>query len=323
MSLYKRDGSDVYWADISLPGRRRLRESTGQTHRKAADRRHDELKAALWNEPVELAGNTWGKAVNRWLDVEPRSQSEMLSLRKFSTFFKDRQLSAITPEAIHEALSFCRTAGTYTRYRTMISAILKLSGVRLKLMVRKDKKKKSRTWLTYEQWDKLYAELPKHLKPMASFAVETGLRQANVLGLQWSRVDLARQLVWIEAEDMKSDEALSIPLSTAAIEVLNGQLGQHEAFVFTYRNKPITEIKTGFIAACIRAGLGERINGQYEGFTWHGLRHTWATWHMKNETPIEVLQKLGGWNDLRMVMLYAHHSPGHLAQFADNQRKRP
>jgi integrase len=322
MPLYKRSGSDVYWADISLPGRRRLRESTGQTDRQTAQRKHDELTAALWNEPAELAGNTFGKAVNRWLDVEPRSQSEMLSLRKFGAVFADRPLAKVTPEAIHEALGFCKTAGTYTRYGTMLSAILRLSGLNIKLLSRKDKKKKTRTWLTYEQWDKLYAELPAHLKPMAKFAVETGLRQANVLGLQWSRVDLAGKLVWIEANDMKADEALSIPLSSEAVAALQSQVGQDKVFVFTFRGKPIKDIKTAFMAACIRAGVGKRVGKNYEGFTWHGLRHTWATWHMKNETPIEVLQELGGWHDLRMVMNYAHHSPGHLARFADNQRKK-
>ena len=51
----------------------------------------------------------------------------------------------------------------------------------------------------------------------------------------------------------------------------------------------------------------------------HGLRHTWATWHVQNGTPLDVLQKLGGWSDLRMVMNYAHHSPRYLAKFANNE----
>lgn len=90
-----------------------------------------------------------------------------------------------------------------------------------------------------------------------------------------------------------------------------------------YLGRAISEIKTAFIAACIRAGLGEYVTGEdgkphYQGFTWHGLRHTWATWHIQNGTPTEVLQKLGAWADHRMVMNYAHHSAGYLAKFADN-----
>ena len=146
---------------------------------------------------------------------------------------------------------------------------------------------------------------------MAEFAIEmTGLRQANVLGLTWSRVSLERKVIWVQAADMKANEALAVPLSEGALRVLKAVQGQHDEFCFTFRGKPIAEIKTAFQAACIRAGI--------LGFTWHGFRHTWATWHIQNGTPLEVLQKLGGWSDPRMCQLYAHHSPGHLAGYADN-----
>lgn len=52
-------------------------------------------------------------------------------------------------------------------------------------------------------------------------------------------------------------------------------------------------------------------------------RAGWATWHVQNGTPLEVLQKLGGWSDLRMVMNYAHHSPGYLASFVNNTMEKP
>lgn len=324
MSLYKQPGSEVWYANISVPGYPRLRQSTGCHDREAALRVEAELRAAIYKIDPALKGKTWGNAVIKWTDAETRSDSELLSLRKFGANFPDRLLTAVTPEAIDAALSFCKTAGTYTRYRTMVNAILHLSGISLKLISKRDKKKKTREWITPVQWTKLLAELPMHMKPMATFAIETGLRQANVLGLIWSRVDLTRKVVWVEAEDTKGDAAISIPLSKGAINVLKAQKGTDPEFVFTYRGKPIKEIKTAFLAACVRAGVGrisER-SGKYEGFTWHGLRHTWATWHVQNGTPLDVLQKLGGWSDLRMVMNYAHHSPGHLASFADNAKKK-
>jgi integrase len=338
MSLYKQPGSDVWYVNITHPGLPRIRQSSGHTDRRQAQKVHDELKAAVWAAKPAGGDVRWSDAVNLWLDAEDRSESELLSLRKFEGHFPDRALSKITPEVVTEALAFCKTAGTFMRYRTMIAAILNLSGVKVKLDVRRDKKKKPRKWITREQWAKLYAELPAHMKPMAEFAIETGLRQANVLGLTWSRVDLDRAFVWIEAEDMKADEAMPVPLSKGALRVLKNQraLDAHDVFVFTYRGKPIAEIKTAFQAACVRAGVGRitmpdtarrdcvpRVDstirgGNYEGFTWHGLRHSWATWHVQAGTPLDVLQKLGGWSDLRMVMNYAHHSAEHLAAFADN-----
>jgi integrase len=268
----------------------------------------------------------WGHAVELWVNLKDRSESDLLSLRKFSTFYKDRPLSRVTGPDIERALSFCRTAGTYTRYRTTILAILNAAKERgwineLPKVPARVGKKVARAWITKAEWAKLHAELPAHMAPMAQFAIETGLRQANVLGLTWARVDLARKLVWVEAEDTKGDAAIAIPLSTGALDVLKAVQGIHDVFVFTFRGKPIKEVKTAFQAACARADVGSHVGGSYQGFTWHGFRHTWATWHVQNGTPLDVLQKLGGWSDLRMVMNYAHHSAGHLQQFADNATK--
>lgn len=325
MSLYKRKDSDVWWADISHPHLPRIRRSTGQTDRVAAQRVHDEFKAELWSRPV-ITGHAWSEAVMLWVGDKERSTSELLSLKKFGKRFKDRALSEVTRESVHNALSFAKTPGTYNRYRGMINAILnraKEEGWLTKLpdlAVKPSGKAKPRTWLTPAQWERLYAELPAHMKPMAQFAIETGLRQANVLQLRWAQVDLGRRLVWIEGEDTKAGKAIPIPLSSGAVHVLESQQGRHPEFVFTYRERPIKEIKTAFISACVRADVGAYVDGRYRGFTWHGFRHTWATWHVQNGTPLNVLQNLGGWSDLRMVMNYAHHTAGYLASFADNAR---
>lgn len=44
-------------------------------------------------------------------------------------------------------------------------------------------------------------------------------------------------------------------------------------------------------------------------------------WHVQNGTPLDVLQKLGGWASYSMVLRYGHHSPGYLAGFANNTTK--
>ena len=342
MPLYKQKDSEVWWTDLRHAGQR-VRRSTGETDRSKAQKRSNEIQAELWALVPNVKGYTWGQAVAAWLDVEERSESELLSLAKFGRGYPDRALDEVTRENVHEALSFCRTAGTYMRYRTMIAAILNLAKTAgwiasaPMLAVRKDKKTKPRDWLTREQWAALLAELPPHLVAPATFALETGLRQDNVLGLTWARVGLARKMVWVEAEDTKADNAIAVPLSAAAVAVLEGRVGVTytpkkggpavvSPFVFTFRGKRIYDVKTAFMAACVRAGLGEYVEGDithYQGFTWHGFRHTWATWHAQNGTPMEVLQKLGAWTDPRMVQRYSHHSPGFLASYADNAKGTP
>lgn len=365
MPLYKQKNSDIWWISLNHPDHPRLRRSSGTTDRKEAQRIHDELKAELWKVAPISHGKTWGSAVEAWLAVEDRSESELLSLRKFGQHFRDRPLSQVDGASIERALPFCKTAGTYTRYRTMIVAILNVARKRKWLRelpdipVRKDKKKKTREWITHEQWERLYAELPEHLKAPARLAVTTGLRQANVFGLRWADVDLERRTVVIYPEDAKGGEGIAVPLNDEAVETLQAQVGVHPEFVFAYRGRPMVKPRAGFTDACVRAGLGSyRAGGAagkgsgrvdrstvdaadgvrraagardgsaseeaagYTGFTWHGLRHTWATWHVQNGTPLDVLQKLGSWSDLRMVMNYAHHAPGYLAQFANNTRRK-
>jgi integrase len=205
-------------------------------------------------------------------------------------------------------------------------AILHMADVDIKIATRKVAKQRIR-YLTAEEWERLDAELPPHLQPMARFAIATGLRQSNVTQLKWDQVDMDRRVAWIHPDEAKAEKAIGVPLSDMAITVLQGQkilrdneiaLAKEEgrkydpAFVFTYKRKPIAKIKTAWTKALARAEI--------EHFRWHDLRHTWASWHVMSGTPLEVLKELGGWSDYKMVLRYAHLAPDHLAGFAGNAK---
>jgi len=49
-------------------------------------------------------------------------------------------------------------------------------------------------WLTQIEATRLLEELPDHLEQMARFSLATGLREANVTGLEWTQVDLDRRV---------------------------------------------------------------------------------------------------------------------------------
>ena len=125
-------------------------------------------------------------------------------------------------------------------------------------------------WITREAAGRLLAELPPHLRAMAKFSLETGLRRANVTGLLWSQVDLVRRTAWIHPDQAKARKAIAVPLSAAAVIVLREQIGKHSERVFTYCGKPVTQVSTKtWYKALKRAGIEE--------FRWHDLRHTWAS----------------------------------------------
>lgn len=331
MSLYQ--VGPTWYAYITHNGQR-IRRSAGTADKKAAQRFHDELKASLWAESRQDRRISWKDACAAWLKAAERSASDRYSLRAFNDAFGDRPLDECTREAIEAALAG-KTPATFNRYRAIIQAILHHAGVSLKIPLRKTKSQRLR-FLSHEEWDRLHAALPDHLKPLAAFAIATGLRQRNVTHLTWQQLDLARKVAWIHPDEAKAGKPIGIPLSDDAVAILRRQIGQHPEWVFPYqgrgraKGKPVTKIKTAWHLAMERAGLGhfKRTNGadgkqhkQWVGdFTWHGLRHTWAAWHVMSGTPLEVLQKLGGWADLKMVMQYSHLAPEYLAGYANNAR---
>jgi len=142
-------------------------------------------------------------------------------------------------------------------------------------------------YLTQEETQRLLTELPEHLADMAAFSLATGLRAANVTGLQWRQVDLARRLAWIHPDQAKAGKAIPVPLNAESEALITKQVGKHATNVFSYRGKPVIHLSTkAWYAALVRARI--------EDFRWHDLRHTWASWHVQNGTPLNVLQELGG-----------------------------
>ena len=75
-------------------------------------------------------------------------------------------------------------------------------------------------WVSQDKFPDLLRELAPHQRPMVLFAVHTGLRQANVLGLTWDCVDLERRIVVIHAIDTKANKTRTAPLNDTALSVL-------------------------------------------------------------------------------------------------------
>jgi integrase len=167
-----------------------------------------------------------------------------------------------------------------------------------------------RVIMTREEAQRLLDALPVPLADMAAFSLATGLRAANVTGLQWTQLDLVRRLAWVHADQAKARKAIPVPLNSEAVLVIRKWLGKHPTHVFSYRGKPITQVSTkAWYAALQTAGI--------EDFRWHDLRHTWASWHVQSGTPLFALQEMGGWSSAEMVRRYAHLAAEHLAPFAE------
>ncbi|QEY27138.1 site-specific integrase [Neisseria zalophi] len=165
-------------------------------------------------------------------------------------------------------------------------------------------------WLTKDEANRLIASLPQYMADMAIFSLSTGLRQRNVLDLEWKQVDLAGRVAWIHADESKSGRAIGIALNDTAVEVLSRQIGKNNRFVFTYSNGCKVKSISSRIwkTALHKAGISD--------FRWHDLRHTWASWLVQAGVPLAALQEMGGWESIEMVRRYAHLSAEHLQNHA-------
>lgn len=333
MPIYKQTNSDYWFVDINIEGKR-VRRSTGTKDRKAAQEYHDRLKADLWRQESfgDAPQRSWDDAVKKFIADKADKKSlehDKAMLRWALPFLRGKMLTEINQQMIDKLIEERRKGksdrtkdgvsnATINRHMEAIQRILncakKWGWISTTPVIPHLSESKGRLrWLTRAEADTLLSELPRNLKQMARFTLSTGLRENNVLELTWSQIDKERRALWIHADQAKNAKALAVPLNEKALAVLAEQEGIHERLVFPYCGK---QVKKASSAAWYRALK----RAELEDFTWHGLRHTWASWHVQNGTPLEVLKELGGWASLQMVMRYAHLSPGLLAQYADNER---
>jgi integrase len=305
MSLYLR--GNVWWVYLSHNGER-IRQSAETSDKTKAQEFHDKLKAQLWDRKAN--GATLNDALKLWLKAKERSEQDKSAVRVLLANYPSRPLSKVNQHDIVDALGD-RKPETKNKTLAIVRSAMNMAhdrGLCDKPKIKRlESDSKRLRFLTKDEWQKLYKELPEHIKPIALFAILSGLRASNVLGLRWHYVSLENKLVWVDSVDAKGGKAISVPLSDEAVKLLESLPKFDHGFVFTYKEKPIGSIKTAWNKAVKRAGL--------EDVTFHTLRHTWASWHAMRGTPLIVLKELGGWSEMEMVMRYAHLSPSHLRQW--------
>jgi integrase len=323
MALYRRAG--IYYIKLSSPDGSLIRRSTRTQDRRKAEEYHDRLKAELWDLAYlkKKPKRTWDEAALRWLKEKAHKKShrdDVSRIRWFTEHLRGRTLDQISRDSVDQLISrglSGRSDRTKDLYVALVRAIFRKAMREWEwietMPAFKTYAKAGQVrvrYLTHAQAEALLKRLPEHQREVVLFALTTGLRQSNVLGLKWEQVDLARQIAIIAASDAKNGEALGVPLNDVAMGVLKRQMRKHSTNVFTYKGRPLKSANTkAWRAALSYCGI--------EDFRWHDLRHTWATWLRQADVPTWVLQELAGWKSETMVRRYAHMSVKHLQPYAD------
>lgn len=138
---------------------------------------------------------------------------------------------------------------------------------------------------------------------IALFLLSTGARLNEVLSATWSQIDQEKRVWRIPASNSKSKRMRAVPLSDAAVEVID-QLdteGKYEhLFINSKRKKPYVNIAKVWDELRADAGLPHvRI---------HDLRHQFASFLVNGGSTLYTVQQLLGHSDPSVTQRYAHLS---------------
>jgi integrase len=122
------------------------------------------------------------------------------------------------------------------------------------------------------------------------FALSTGMRNGEVLGMTWANVKKG----YVHLPDTKTDLSRNVPLSKVGIKLLERMRGYQPVSVF---GLSASDRDSRFRA--YRAKLG------IKGLTWHDLRHSAAT-RLGKAGSLSVIElcKIFGWADPKQAMTY-------------------
>jgi site-specific recombinase XerC len=141
--------------------------------------------------------------------------------------------------------------------------------------------------------------------------VHTGLRRGSLFHLRWDYVDFLNRVVRIPRT--KSGRPHAVPLNATVVTTLQALYTERLPecpYVFAHATgrkagEPVKDVKNAFHTALEIAEIKD--------FTWHDLRHTFASWLIMKGTSLRSVAELLGHKGLRMVMRYAHLSPAYLS----------
>lgn len=327
---YRRKDSPIWWVSITDASGNRVRRSTGTEDRKEA-----EALEAKWKLEAHQM-KQWGKKPTHTFEQlmvahynavsgDLRSPERILSaVRRLKPFFEGRVVEELRRSDIAHYIEMRKAAGiansTINRELDVLSAAINHARYKweweitnpVERMSLKEPEGRLR-WITRAEADVLIREAEKepkspHLADFIRLALNTGCRKNEMLKLEWDRVDLKENRLYLEGKHTKSGKRRFIPLNVEACQALLGrkrfraQYCPDSPWVFAHKNgERVQYMQNGYEAACRRAGIKD--------FRVHDLRHTFASWLVSAGVPLLEVKELLGHSTIEMTERYAHLAP--------------
>jgi integrase len=173
-----------------------------------------------------------------------------------------------------------------------------------RVSMEKENNKRDR-WLTEKEEGKVLGACLPWLREIVAFALGTGMRMGEVLGLHWAGVDLFRKTVTVFHS--KNGERRTIPMNQTVFEALKAKArAKSDGSVFVFQTTTETAIDGSHLRRAFRSALQK---AKIKDFRFHDLRHTFATRLVQRGVDLYRVQQLLGHKSGAMTQRYAHHSP--------------
>lgn len=301
-----------------------VRVSSKTSDKARAAQLEHKLNAESWDRRNGLVVPSWEQACLTWMDDNPRV-SETYLAKKFLTFWQEplagKRLDAVTPKLIHsivakefkiDLLNPVGANSTANGYVAIVRRVIRhASNLNPKFTTYPKPAGRDR-WLSPDEWGTLAAAMNPDLRDVSLFSLSTGLREGNVIGLKWEWVK--GDWLLIPGEFTKTDKPYGIPLNKTAQGIISGRKAmtvRHPELVFLASGKPWYRVLLcrSFKRAVAASGIQE--------ITFHGLRHTFASWLAQKGVSHAIRARLGCWATGSMADHYSHFDVQSLRPFAE------
>ena len=206
MALYQR--GRIWYADYYADGRR-VQESTGTANKREAEKflalRVSEVQRCIFVKPVNTTLPELGERYIEYAKLHKRSWlRDVQMLAKLQDFFGPVRLRDITAWRVEEyqrARVKAVSPATSNREMALLKHMFNVAErwgqhhgtnpVRFVKFLPEDNLRFET--LTEEQEKALLAASPPYLRELITFAINTGLRTSDILGLRWTEVDLEQK----------------------------------------------------------------------------------------------------------------------------------
>lgn len=145
------------------------------------------------------------------------------------------------------------------------------------------------------------------IAPLVVLALETGLRQGELLRLEWCDVSLERRTLTVTRS--KAKRPRSVPLSGPALDALKRLQAARGAIPMDGPDRVFPSIPAFLAGHTRRLYRAATRAAGCRTLRFHDLRHLYATNLVRAGVPITDVAKLLGHATLAMTMRYASHAP--------------